>query len=53
MMPDTRDYLFSESSVYRILKGCDLITGPACILLWASARFSHPTRRVNCESPLK
>ena len=27
---DTRDYFISESSVYRILKGFDLATSPAC-----------------------
>ena len=37
----------SESSVYRILKGCDLITSPAYIVMSASDQFQHPTRRVN------
>ena len=44
---DTQDYFISESSVYRILKGCDLITSPAYIVMSASDRFQHPTRRTN------
>jgi transposase InsO family protein len=47
LMTDTRDYFISESSVYRILKRCDLITSPAYIVLSAGERFTHPTRRVN------
>ena len=37
----------SESSVYRLLKALDLITSPAYILMQASDKFQHPTRRVN------
>ncbi len=37
----------SESTVYRLLKARDLITSPAYILMQASDRFQHPTRRVN------
>ena len=44
---DERQYFLSESSVYRILKAADLITSPAYILMSASDRFKHPTKRVN------
>jgi len=44
---DTQGYFISESSVYRILKRCDLITSPAYIVMFASDHFQHPTRRVN------
>ena len=44
---DTQGYFISESSVYRILKRCDLITSPAYIVMSTSDRFQHPTRRVN------
>ena len=44
---DTQGYFISESSVYRILKRCDLITSPAYIVMSASDQFQHPTRRVN------
>ena len=44
---DTQDYFISESSVYRILKRCDLITSPAYIVMTASDHFQQPTRRVN------
>ena len=44
---DTQGYFISESSVYRILKRCDLITSPAYIVMSASDHFSHPTHRVN------
>jgi transposase InsO family protein len=37
----------SESTVYRLLKAQDLITGPAFIVLQAADTFSHPTTRVN------
>ena len=40
-------YFLSESSVYRILKAYDLITSPAYVLLSASERFTHPSRRVH------
>ena len=36
----------SESSVYRPLKGADLITSPAYVLMSASDCFQHPTARV-------
>ena len=44
---DTQGYFISESSVYRILKRCDLITSPVYIVMSASDHFQHPTRRVN------
>jgi transposase-like protein len=44
---DTPGYFISESSVYRILKRCDLITSPAHIVMSASDRFQHPTRGMN------
>jgi len=44
---DTQDYFISESSVYRILKRCDLITSPAYILLSAKDHFQDPTHRIN------
>jgi len=44
---DTREYFISESSVYRILKAYDLVTSPAFILVSASDKFKHPTKRVN------
>lgn len=44
---DTEEYFISESSVYRILKSYDLITSPAYIVMSASDKFRHPTRRVN------
>lgn len=40
-------HFVSESSVYRLLKAQDLITSPAYILMQASDKFQHPTRRVN------
>jgi len=44
---DTQGYFISESSVYRILKACDLITSPAYIVMSAGDTFRHPTRRIN------
>jgi len=44
---DNQGYYLSESSVYRILKGYDLITSPAYIVMTASDKFRHPTSRVN------
>lgn len=44
---DTEGYFISESTVYRILKVFDLITSPAYIVLSASDKFKHPTKRVN------
>ena len=44
---DTQEYFISESSVYRILKACDLITSPAYIVMSAGDKFTNPTSRVN------
>ena len=44
---DKYGYYISESSVYRILKQYDLIPSPAYIVMSASDKFKHPTRRVN------
>ena len=44
---DDRQCFVSESTVYRLLKVQDLITGPAYILMQASDRFQNPSRRVN------
>ena len=44
---DTKRYLVSEASVYRILKSCDPITGPACVVLSAADGFRDRTTRPN------
>ena len=44
---DTEGYFISETSVYRILKGHDLITSPAFNVVKANDKFEHPTQRVN------
>lgn len=44
---DTEGKFISESSVYRILKACDLVTSPAFVLMRAQDKFPHPTTRVN------
>jgi len=44
---DKDGYYISESSVYRILKACDLITSPAYILVSAKDKFENPTKQVN------
>lgn len=44
---DNEGYFISESSVYRILKSFDLITSPAYIVMAASNKFKHPTKRIN------
>jgi len=44
---DTHEYFISESSVYRILKRCDLVTSPNYIVLSARDSFTNPTRRVH------
>jgi transposase InsO family protein len=40
-------YYLSESSVYRILKNCDLVTALAFIVMKAADKFSNPTTAVN------
>lgn len=47
LITDEEGFFLSESSVYRILKGYDLITSPAFTLVQAADRFSHPTSRVH------
>jgi putative transposase len=44
---DIEGYFISETSVYRMLKGYDLITSPAFDLVKAGDRFETPTKRVN------
>jgi putative transposase len=44
---DQEGWYISESSVYRILKGFDLITSPAYIVLSAKDHFQHPTRQIH------
>ena len=44
---DTEGYFISESSVYRILKGYDLVTSPVFELVSAKDAFDQPTARVN------
>jgi putative transposase len=44
---DHEGYFISESSVYRILKGYDLITSPAFELVTAKDEFEHKTKRIN------
>ena len=40
-------YFISESSVYRILKGFDLVQSPAFQMVSAKDKFEKPTQRVN------
>lgn len=44
---DTKGYFISESSTYRILKACDLVTSPVFQVVSANEKFEHPTTRVN------
>lgn len=44
---DDKAYFVSESSVYRILKGYDLIESPAFEVITAKDKFDNPTKRVN------
>ena len=44
---DERGYFLSESSVYRILRGFDLVKSPVFQMLSAKDKFEKPTRRVN------
>ena len=44
---DEKAYFVSESSVYRILKGYDLIESPAFEVITAKNKFDNPTTRVN------
>ena len=40
-------YFISESSVYRILKGFDLISSPVFQMVSAKDKYEKPTKRVN------
>lgn len=44
---DREGYFISESSVYRILKSCDLVTSPVFQIVSAKEAFDNPTTRVN------
>jgi len=44
---DDKAYFVSESSVYRILKGYDLIESPAFEVITAKNKYDNPTKRVN------
>jgi len=44
---DTKNYFVSESSIYRLLKACDLITSPAFIVIKAAAEFKDKTTAPN------
>jgi putative transposase len=44
---DTESYFVSESSVYRLLKGLDLITSPAFLLIKAADEFEDKTTAPN------
>jgi putative transposase len=44
---DREGIFISESSVYRILKGYDLVTSPNYIVISAASEFRHKTRRVH------
>lgn len=44
---DQEGYFISESSVYRILKGYDLLENPAFEIIPVKEKFEKPTKRVN------
>lgn len=44
---DHEGAFISESSVYRILKGFDLVASPSFVVMSASDKFQNPTRRVH------
>jgi len=44
---DKMGYFISESSVYRILKGFDLVQSPAFEMISAKDKYEKPTRRVH------
>jgi transposase InsO family protein len=44
---DKMKYFISESSVYRILKGFDLVQSPAFEMVSAKDKFEKPTKRVH------
>jgi transposase InsO family protein len=47
LFTDQEGYFVSESSVFRILKGYDLIENPAFEVVRAAKRFKKPTTRIN------
>jgi putative transposase len=47
MFTDENLYFISESSVYRILKGYDLIENPAFEIVPVKEKFEKPTKKVN------
>ena len=44
---DEQEYFVSESSVYRILKGFDLVQSPAFLMVTAKDKFENPTTEVH------
>jgi putative transposase len=44
---DKKSYFISESSVYRILKGFDLVQSPVFEMVSAKDKFEKPTKRVH------
>jgi putative transposase len=44
---DQYGYYVSESSVYRILKGYDLVTSPVFEMISAKEKYEHPTKAVH------
>lgn len=44
---DTEGYFISESSTYRILKACDLVTSTVFQIVSAQDKFAQPTERIN------
>jgi transposase InsO family protein len=44
---DTEGYFISESSVYRILKGFDLVSSPVFQMVPAKDKYEKPTKKVN------
>jgi hypothetical protein len=47
LFTDEQGYFISESSVYRILKGFDLVESPAFRVISAKDKFQNPTKQVN------
>ena len=47
LFTDNEAYFISESSVYRILKGYDLVQSPAFRMVSAGDKFKHPTTEIN------
>jgi putative transposase len=46
-LTDTQGYFISESRLYRILKGYDLVSSPVFQIVSAKDKFDQPTRHVN------